>query len=246
MSQIRTNPARRLHALLVKALSGECQNKTTAVAISNLFGVPENDALGIYRSFSKLLQLVADTEKCVALIPGGLATAYAHCFPPIYQTLGLIQFNGNWAFNPNTVRSQEIALLQLAGEALNDIVPENVIEATELETLSAEFLELRNDIGNAEISIKLKALLLQELSRIIDSIGDYKVGGAAGIKEATASAYGRIMVDKEILFPEMENPWVTKFYTAVGRAADVSSVALLANQLGWKAAEILQLVLSHQ
>ena len=231
---------------MVKALSNECINKPTASAISSLFGVAEGDSLGVYRSFSKLLQLVADTEKSVSLIPGDLAETYKLCFDPIYQGLKGIHFGGPWAFNSQILRPQDIGLLQLAGEALNDIVPEIEIEAAELGSLESELTELRKEIGNADISLKLKALLLHELSRLIDSINDYKVGGAAGIKEATASAYGRIMVDKEILIPEMENPWVTKFYTAVGRTADVASVALLANQLGWKAAEVLQLMLTHQ
>ncbi len=98
-------------------------------------------------------------------------------------------------------------------------VPEEEIERDELNSLKGELEALRQEIGNADITVKLKALLLSEISRLLDSLWDYSVGGAAGIRDAVSTSFGRIVVVKDILVPAHENPLVTRFYTLVGRIA---------------------------
>ncbi|MGB8169389.1 MAG: hypothetical protein WCF18_17960, partial [Chthoniobacteraceae bacterium] len=153
--------------------------------------------------------------------------------------LGSIQFSGHWSVNTKSIRAAEMSLLALAAEDLDEIVPERIVEQKELEALRDELTALRSDIGVAVIDAKLKALLLSEISRLMDSLVDYHITGAGGMKEAAATAIGRLYVDKDILVPARESKEVTRTYTLVGRIADVAAVAQMSIQLGWNGAQLI-------
>lgn len=132
-----------------------------------------------------------------------------------------------------------MSLLALAAEDLDEIVPERIVEEKELASLRDELATLRNEVGVAAIDAKLKALLLSEISRLMDSLVDYHITGAGGMKEAAATAIGRLYVDKEILVPARESAEVTRLFTLVGRIADVAAVAQMSVQLGWNGAALV-------
>ena len=69
MDPTKTNAARRLHAILTVAISDQCQNQPTKAVIRKLFQLDTDSDLVIYRSFSKLLQLIGTAQDAIGVIP---------------------------------------------------------------------------------------------------------------------------------------------------------------------------------
>jgi hypothetical protein len=131
----------------------------------------------------------------------------------------------------------ELAFLEVTAGSIQTTVPEYEIEDEELKAVRIGLFELRNEIGNAEIAPEFKAVMLSQLTRMIEAILDYRIIGAPGLRRAAAEGFGEIMMARAKGWTPEEAPWVTKFFVHAGRLADLAALAMAAREMGLQLAD---------
>jgi len=210
-SKILTNPAKRLHAILLQGRDNKYHGQSTLDVLSDLFGANKNNLIEVYSKYIGLLELIAHTENKLKTIDHSQKRSFLTFIDPIRAVLKSIDPNSIWQLNQQNPRDLDLAMLELAGDALDEFQPEALIEENELEEIKTQTNDLKNEVLNSEISIDLKSVIHELLENIVRSIDDYQINGAEGLKRSLSESYGRVLVDKEIVFPEREKPIIKKF-----------------------------------
>ena len=148
-----------------------------------------------------------------------------------------------WKLREVALSDNDLALLSVTADNLNGTLPEFEIEDEELKVVRSQLYDLRKEIGEADITAKLKSALLAEMSRLIDAVENYRVVGAPGLRRAAAEAFGQIIIEREGFLSAREAPWVAKYFTVVSRLADLAALAVMGHELALNAVDTLNRLL---
>ena len=226
-----TNPARRLHAFLVRAktLKG---NSLTHEMLAEWFEVPKGNMAEIFEKFSSFLRLIEDTKRHLSNIDDPNKDNFMKCIPPIQGTFDKINLDNQWQHYASKPTESDLALLALAGQALDKYHREALISGATLNEIRDETTALFDTVNQSDIHSELKVIILDLLETIRRSISDYKIRGAEGLKKSVAESIGRLALEKNLVLQEKDKEAFRKFWDFLSKLNLIVSSAMYAKLLG--------------
>jgi len=240
-----TNPAKRLHTILVGAGAPDYQNKQFRIYLAARLGGDEKNDLEMFRKLLGVYDLVALTDRRLSVMKHHRRHTYASCIKPIVKTLQQMQLNTGAHQITQQLGGGPLHILDLASDALDEEQPEFLIEQAELDALYADAEQLEEKIESAELPPELRALLVDSIERIKAAIKNYTLGGAEGLDRAIKEAYGTAFVEHAVVLPAKENPIVRAYWDWLGKINATVSACKNAYAAGLIASDVIVHLLEY-
>jgi hypothetical protein len=237
-----TNPARRLHDFLVRARTLEGKKQTHQM-LAKWFDVKEGDMAEIFTMFSAFLRLIEDTERQLNNIEDPNKERFLKCMPPIRSTYAKINLDHPWNQYANKPTDSDLALLELAGQALDRYKREALIPGNQLNDIRQEATDLFDRVAQSDLDPNLRVVILDLLETILRCLSEYKIRGAEGLKRAVAESIGRLTLEKELVLQEKDNDTFKAFWDLLAKLNLAVSSAIYANALGEGIAKVMDKLL---
>lgn len=236
------NPAKRLHSILSDAIKRNGGEATIKVW-SAVFDANGDDAIPrVFYCLGLLHQLTFAVEDRVRRIPGLNTDLYLRAMPDIRRALSPARTD--FAFNDTAGRylnAGTMTVLEFCANELGKEHHEDAIPAEELNALRTDIDALFSDVSSADIDKDLQVLLLDLLSMMLRSIDEYRIRGAAGIRDAMAFSIGQFCINHDLYQKTKKEPVVDRFSKILARISTVVSTAIKVMSLYGKVAPILGL-----
>jgi hypothetical protein len=237
-----TNPACRLHDFLTRARSLDGK-KPTHQMLSKWFDVNEGDMAEIFTKFSAFLRLIEDTERQLNNIEDPNKERFLKCVPPIRITYAKINLDNSWNQYADKPTDSDLALLELAGQALARYKREALIPGNTLDEIRQEATALFDRVDESDLDPNLRVIILDLLETILRSISEYKIRGAEGLKRTVAESVGRLILEKDLVLPEKDKDAFKAFWDLLMKLNLAVSSAIYANALGGHIAKVIDKLL---
>ncbi len=228
----QTNPAGRLHAILVKAK----QSGGSAFAVwSRVFDEPNTTAdqasmevqIKIFSRILQVRQLVDDAEEALLRIDG-LSDKYFRPFqrirPLIQQSISSLT-GSDLAGTMMQITEGDMTVLEFCSEKLEELHIEPIVNEAELQEVLQEVNSLFDEVRAATIDAELKSFILDGLEAIRRGINEYRIRGPKRLKEALGEVIGSLAVNRDVVKAGSEEETVGKFEKLCYRFAAVVSFA---------------------
>ena len=234
------NPARRLHSLLADALTKN-PNEQTRKVWASVFSISEKEAAGrVFYDLGLLHHLTYAIEDRIRRIPDINIELFLRAIPAVRLALSPIQMNASFGetagkhLNAGTMTALEFAANELAKDHHEDPIPPE-----DLTAIRDQALQLLEDVRIADIDSDLRTLLMDLLVTMIRCVDEYRIRGAAGLRDVVAFSVGQFILNHDLFEKTKKEPVVQRFYKLVGRVSTVVSAAIKVMELYGKVAPLL-------
>jgi hypothetical protein len=178
-----TNSAYRIMRLLQAAQRHAGGN--VADGFAHLFETNAGDRTELYRRLSSASQ---ETIFIGALlgISGNedVEEEFNTSKSKIIQFLSPNRFDITWADHVKIIEPQDIKTLSICSKLLNRRKSEVQIEGSQRKKVLEDIENLRKEVVNSDLPFDLKAIILENIKRLMNAIWDYDIRGAEGLHEA--------------------------------------------------------------
>jgi hypothetical protein len=179
-----TNSAERILKLILSAQRTGGGN--VAEGFARAFEIHKDDHAEMYRRLTSAAQETIFIDTLLSISGNAdLEKFFSTSKSKIVQFFSPYRFDIQWDQHAKLVEPQDTKTLSMCSTLLNRNKSEVVIEKGQLKDVLKKIEELRAEILKADIPFDMKAIILENLKRLEDSIHDYDVRGAAGLHEAT-------------------------------------------------------------
>lgn len=198
MGKYDDNPAGRLHSILEKLKQYDADDVAGRVRSRDVWAalleVDREDTVALYRGIGLLLEQVDKAEKLIRDMPEIDPDLYLLNFPTLRQGIATPSINSGWSdqrklFSPVVLRD-----LAFCASKIAEFYSEGIIEQEELASLAEEVNRLFDAVVNATLNQNLRELLLDLLETMRRAIAEYKIRGAAGLREALTKGVGAVVI----------------------------------------------------
>lgn len=194
-----TNPAKRLHQILISARDKPLQTAVRDIW-SDVLGCDSTDDFEITKQVAEVYALYKDVEKIVRQIPDLNHNLYLSLFPQIQFAIFPLNLNTSWESQKGKLTEGVLTRLEFCANELNKTYAEETLTAENLDEIKNLVNELFDAIEvSADIPLSLRMAILEELEKIRWALSIYRIKGAKGVKEALQSLLGSILINKESL-----------------------------------------------
>jgi hypothetical protein len=211
-----TNPARRLHVLLEGTSIG-AQHQQFRQYLAGRLGGNAGDDLEMLRKILGLYDLVSLTERRLALMQHPKRHIFASCISPIVATLQGMQLASPAMQISQQLSAGPLPILELAADALDQELPEFLIEQSEIDELFKAAEALQESFDSSGLPTELRRVLVESMDRIKAALKSYAFTGIEGIDQAMKEAYGTVFVEHAVVLPEKNNPVVRDYWNWLSR-----------------------------
>lgn len=190
---MKDTSARRLYEIVSSAFARN-GTETTAKVWAATFGLREDDVAGIYRQLALLWDLTEEVERDIqAVVPEADYPLYLRWRNDLRGVLRSKSLETRWSEQLKLFDQTDLTSIQFCAAKLAEGETEIVIPADELKEFKSEIDELFDRVVESSLDPELRRAILESLEAIRRAIADYRIRGAAGIREALARARGEIL-----------------------------------------------------
>jgi len=192
-----TNAAARLHQILATAQSLNSAGTYQQLPIA--FGLRDKaDTVALLRALVQAAETLDEIGTLVKKIPAANHELFLRGFDRLKA--GLAAAASNTDFNQwktNYLRPEQIQTLEYCADLLSRHYLEDEIAPADLQKILEHVAEVYESVMASGLDAELKAVILESLERIRQSVHDYRMKGVYGLKEALASATGELVLHRE-------------------------------------------------
>ncbi|MBY8314932.1 hypothetical protein KW543_04030 [Vibrio fluvialis] len=192
-----TNPAGRLHKLLVAAKSHSDSKKVRNVW-SEVLDVELDDAV-ITKAVVELYSLTHQIQSLIKMKEGLNQKLYLNSFSQIERALIPLHLNSGWSAVKVNLSDEALTRLQFCAEELSEFYAEDTLSEDELKNVIEKIEALFNSVCESQLPDSLRVALLEEVERLRSAISMYRIKGAKGLKEALQATIGSVVANQEEL-----------------------------------------------
>jgi hypothetical protein len=157
-----------------------------AEGFARAFDIHKDDHAEMYRRLTSAAQETIFIDTLLSISGNAdLEQFFTTSKSKIVRFFSPYRFDIQWDQHVKLVEPQDTKTLSMCSTLLNRTKSEVVIEKSELNDVLKKIGELRAEILKADIPFALKAVILENLKRLEDSIHDYDVRGAASLHESS-------------------------------------------------------------
>lgn len=189
----RDNPAGRLYHLLSEANQKGAGNQF-GDAWAKVFGVDTEDQGRVLTLLAQVILEVDRGKEAVQTNPEINQELYLRPFEELEKAFNLINYGKSWKSWSNRLQDDTLTKLAYCANELSRVQPEGTISDDDLAELRSQLEEVLDFVLEAEIDDALKQVLVDGLETLRRAILEYKIRGAAGLREALERNYGMLML----------------------------------------------------
>lgn len=223
-----TNPASRLHALLIRLRDGD-PNQRMLDAWASIFDLPTPNDVEVSRRLVILNEMLDEAERKIKQNITLNHKVYLACFPQIRAVFApiSIQQSRDQLVRPH-ITPEVMARLEFCSETLQQSFSEQEIPEEILKEVQSSVDELFDLISESNLDPGLRMTLLEALERARISISLYKIYGAKGLKANLQNLFGITFTEREALKIESKknDQIIEKLGKLMERIDSISSNAL--------------------
>lgn len=190
-----SNPARRLHAILIEGkkigLDVKCQS-----AWGKLLSAEPNTP-DILRKLAKVMMLPGQVMEIMRREVPSQLDAQKNWLSPITVAFRAQNLSENWNTFIKHVSDPAVDFLGMTSEIIDMKVPSKEFDNERLSSLRAKLSEILGEIDQEEIPEKVRSYLHISIRKIIIAIDEFKLSGEEEIIEAVELAMGHAFFDKD-------------------------------------------------
>jgi hypothetical protein len=197
-----SNPASRLHTLLLELMNGP-NDERVIDAWARVLAAPQPLDVEVPRRLILLNDLLTNAEQAITLDPKLNHKLYVSCFPNIRVVMSPMHLQSTQV---TLIRShltpEVIARLEFCSEALKANWSEVVIPKEDLQEISEELNSLIEAVAASSIDTQLQRALLEALESVRLAISSYRIYGAEGLKRNLQGLLGLALTERSTLQEE--------------------------------------------
>jgi len=227
-----SNPAARLHAILLRSKQQELRNKNMLIAWRTVLQLPEQlDDLITMNRVSKVFTLPSIISDQIQRFSDLDEELYLGWRQDLSTALRVINFNAQ--FNDFSQRLSDSLLISIrfCAHELDKRAPEKDVSREELDSLRESAWLLYEQVVKADLPNEISRYLLDYLYLIIEAIDDYDVTGAVGMERALNAVLGTIITDSARAENVRKSQFGEKFWIVVTKVGVVLKLAKTATEL---------------
>jgi hypothetical protein len=232
------NPAQRLLDILKSARSHQ-GHESIAQVWAVVFNIDKGDLPQIFYFLGLLHRVSMDVDERIKQLPNLNHELYLLNMPEIRQALAPNQLNGQWAESLRYLSPHAIRALEFCADALSKQHEEAMISDTELADLTREIQDLYEYIASANLDQQLRLVLLDLLGTMQKAVMEYRIRGAAALRDSIVHSLGTFMLNHELFKKEKNEPAVQKFGNLLAHVTKVVSATLKVKALYDKVQKLL-------
>lgn len=234
-----TNPARRLYSLLERGQFGRNPDRKIKPVLAKMFELKDNsDESEMYTKLATFLRLIATVERRCKAASDKRADQFLYAIKSVWSMFRGINLEGNWSYS--AISESDMGLIYLAAAYFDEFKEEALIDPKTLAEINAGATALSEEIVSGNLDERLKVIILDQLDAIQQSVDDYKIRGAEGLKKVLAESTGMIVLEKDAFAKNKDNPTVKKFWDVLTKINTAVRGAELAHYLGDAVAEAIK------
>ena len=207
--------------------------------IGTEFGVDPNDTLEIYRSYAVVLSLLRQTLFALERSENPMKQPCLNAIPRIATALSKMQLEQPWQSVNQGITDGDFDLLAIAAQILESDGYELLLTEDELQDFKHEADEISAEVAEAELPDELKSVLDELFDGLRQALKDYGVSGVDGLKSALASAYGKIILEAEVIAPHKSDGTLVKIWGWFGKINTAVSTIGHAHNAGKLIGEVI-------
>jgi hypothetical protein len=220
------DPAHRLHEIL-KQSSSQDPSQPARVVWAKLLRLPPDDRAGLLRALSELADLVDEIETAIKDRTDVDAILLLEKLPAVRKAIGLVQLESNWTTHAQMLTEATVRDLRFISIELQRFRPEEKLEEEVLAKLAAEVDSLTNEVAKSTIDKELRTVLLACLESFRRAIADYRIRGAAGLRDAATRTLGElVLVSVSEKADASDRPLLRRVWGLAQKTLDVTATAM--------------------
>ncbi len=193
---IESNPASRLHTLLLGLLNGDPKERVLD-AWARVLEVSDRHDVEIPRRLVELNDLLDDTEQAIKLNPKLNPKIYLSCFPQVRTVFSpLFIQNSREGMITGHLTPEVMARMEFCAEALKQGWSEVEIPNDDLQEISEDLNKLIEAVASSSVEVRLRKALLEALEGVRLSLSLYRIYGAKGLKKNLQGLFGLVFTER--------------------------------------------------
>jgi hypothetical protein len=221
--------ARRLHEIL-KQSSSEDATQPARVIWAKLLGLSPDDRAGLFRALAQLADLVREVETAIRTRTDVDANLLLEKLPAIRKAMGLMQLEGAWTAHAQMFTEAAVRDLRFCSIELQRFQPEEKLEEDVLADLGREVDSLTNEVVQAQIDKELRTVLLACLESFRRAIADYRIRGAAGLRDAATKTIGELLLVRDKVDAH-SRPLIRRLLGVAQKSVELAATAVKVKEL---------------
>ncbi len=193
----KSNPASRLHTILVEA-ARHSDKQTVKVVWSSVIGC-ENDNISVTRAVVELYSLSQEIQSLIRIIDGLNHNLFLSSFNKLEQSFFPLNLDAPWQVSKQYLTEGVLTKLEFCAEELTKFYSEESLTNNDLEDIITKTDDLYDSLYKSKLPNTIRLVLLEEVERIRLSIKMYKIKGAKGLKQALQCTIGAFVANKDEL-----------------------------------------------
>ena len=192
-----TNAALRLHHMLLALRDASREGRPIRQVLAEVFELQPDDDLALRRHLFAIDDLFAESEAAIRSIPRVDLQRYLRHFPAARKALlgaRLDQDSRRYAPFQEALGEAVCKSVEFCGARIAEEFPESALATDDLGEVEARLNALFAFTASAELDPALRQVSLDILQALRAALTDYRIHGAAGLKEAVEQAVGKLTV----------------------------------------------------
>src|SRR5438876_12405162 len=227
-----SNPASRLHAILLRSKDEQLRNKNMMLAWRTVLQLPEElDDLVTMSKVGKLFTLPSIISAQIQRFPDLDAELYLGWREDLNKAFRFINFNANFHDFSQRLPDSLLISIRFCAHELDKRAPEKDVLREQLDSLRESAWLLYEEVLKADLPPDLSRYLLDYLYLIIEAIDDYNITGAVGMERALNAVLGTIITDSARAENARTSRFGEKFWAVVTKVGVVLKLAKTAAEL---------------
>lgn len=197
--QTQSNPASRLHSILLATLGGD-PNLRMLEVWATAFKLKEANDIEVVRSLIAMSEAVEKVRQLIESNPNLNHQRYLACLAPIKEAISpvYLQSSRQQVITPH-IKPEVLTRLEFCDEELCRSFSEEAVTAEELSFIVQATNELFDMVEKSVQDPTLRAILLEGLEKVRIAITLYRIHGAKGLKSSLQNLLGVVFTEQEAL-----------------------------------------------
>lgn len=212
------NPAGRLYSVLCSAPNADLVKQKCRDVWSRLLEIGNaNDNVAIYRGIGLLLDQVDKAEELLQSIPDLDHSLYLQNFSALRNGIATPTLDAHWENQQRHLTAAVMRDLIFCAAKIAEAHSEGHLEGKDLEALATQIAELTERVTESSINKELRTVLLDLLEGVRRAIAEYRIRGAAGLREAMARSIGLVLLAWQGVSEPEEKETVSRVLEFLGK-----------------------------
>lgn len=190
------NPAQRLLAILNKGQSHAAHLNCRSVW-KLLLDVPDDNEQLLITRLGKVMGLPARITQVMQDHFPQPCWQSVHWRECIENAFCAQEMNGHWNKFNGHIDGQTLSELGLLSMIFETRGAHASIDTSDIQSLLDKITELRSDIRNSSLSVKMKTMLLRQLAQLLEALETYSISGIEPVMDAVQSTLGLAVIDPD-------------------------------------------------